>query len=98
MNKTELIESMAEKSGLTKKQAELALKGFMDTIQVTVANDGEVQIVGFGTFGLRAREERKGTNPRTKEEITIPASLIPYFKPGKTFKEYVNKADKEAEF
>ena len=98
MNKTELIGSMAEKSGLTKKQAELALKGLIDTVQVTVANDGEVQIIGFGTFGLRTREERKGTNPRTKEEIIIPSSLVPYFKPGKTFKEYVNKIDKEAEF
>ena len=79
MNKAELITSMAEKSQLTKKDAEAALKAFIDSVQEA------------GTFETRERAAREGRNPRTKETINIPASTVPVFKAGKEFKERVNK-------
>ena len=91
MNKSELITSMAEKSQLTKKDAELALKAFMDSVQEALECGDKVQLVGFGTFETRERAEREGRNPRTKETIKIPASTVPVFKAGKEFKERVNK-------
>lgn len=95
-NRVELTKRVAEKTGLTKKDLELALKGFVDTIEETVANGEKVQITGFGIFEPReraAREERKGRNPHTGEEIIIPAQsakTVPAFKPGKAFKELVS--------
>ena len=91
MNKAELITSMAEKSQLTKKDAELALKAFMDSVQEALEKGEKVQLVGFGTFETRERAAREGRNPRTKETISIPASTVPVFKAGKEFKEKVNK-------
>lgn len=91
MNKTELVSSMAEKTGLTKKDAEKALEAFIDSVSEAVANDEKVQLVGFGTFELRFRSERLGRDPRTNKAITIPASKVPAFKAGKAFKESVNK-------
>ena len=91
MNKAELITSMAEKSNLTKKDAELALKAFIESVSETLENGDKVQLVGFGTFETRVRAEREGRNPRTKETINIPASTVPVFKAGKEFKERVNK-------
>ena len=91
MNKSELITSMAEKSQLTKKDAEVALKAFMDSVQEALENGEKVQLVGFGTFETRDRAAREGRNPRTKETIQIPASTVPVFKAGKDFKEKVNK-------
>ena len=87
MNKAELITSMAEKSNLTKKDAELALKAFIESVSETLENGDKVQLVGFGTFETRVRAEREGRNPRTKE---VPASIAPVFKPGKELKERVN--------
>lgn len=81
MNKAELITSMAEKSNLTKKDAELALKAFIESVSETLENGDKVQLVGFGTFETRVRAEREGRNPRTKEVIKIPASIAPVFKP-----------------
>ncbi|CDI48241.1 DNA-binding protein HU [Clostridium tetani 12124569] len=91
MNKSELITSMAEKSKLTKKDAELALKVFIETVEETLETGEKVQLVGFGTFETRKRAARIGRNPKTKEEIQIPESTVPVFKPGKEFKERVNK-------
>ncbi|MGI5997877.1 MAG: HU family DNA-binding protein [Lutispora sp.] len=91
MNKAELIASMAEKCELTKKDTEKALKAFMDTVQETLAKGDKVQLVGFGTFEVKQRAARVGRNPRTKEEIKIPASKAPLFKPGKDLKDSVNK-------
>lgn len=91
MNKAELIASMAEKCQLTKKDTEKALKAFMDTVQETLAKGEKVQLVGFGTFEVKERAARIGRNPRTKEEIKIPASKAPVFKAGKDLKESVNK-------
>ena len=91
MNKAELITSMAEKSQLTKKDAETALKAFIDSVQEALENGEKVQLVGFGTFETRERAAREGRNPRTKETINIPASTVPVLKAGKEFKERVNK-------
>ena len=91
MNKAELITSMAEKSQLTKKDAESALKAFIDSVQEALENGDKVQLIGFSTFETRERAAREGRNPRTKETITIPASTVPVFKAGKEFKDRVNK-------
>ena len=91
MNKAELITSMAEKSQLTKKDAESALKAFIDSVQEALESGEKVQLIGFGTFDTRERAAREGRNPRTKETITIPASTVPVFKAGKEFKDRVNK-------
>ena len=91
MNKAELITSMAEKSQLTKKDAESALKAFIDSVQEALENGDKVQLIVFGTFETRERAARECRNPRTKETITIPASTVPVFKAGKEFKDRVNK-------
>ena len=91
MNKAELITSMSEKSQLTKKDAESALKAFIDSVQEALESGEKVQLIGFGTFETRERAAREGRNPRTKETITIPASTVPVFKAGKEFKDRVNK-------
>ena len=91
MNKSELISSMAEKSKLTKKDAEIALKAFIESVEESLEKGEKVQLVGFGTFETRQRAEREGRNPRTKETIKIPATTAPVFKAGKEFKEWVNK-------
>ncbi|MGL5068604.1 MAG: HU family DNA-binding protein [Sarcina sp.] len=91
VNKAELIQKMHEKSGLTKKDAEMALKSFIESVQDALEGGDKVQLVGFGTFETRERAAREGRNPRTKEVIQIPASKAPVFKAGKEFKERVNK-------
>ncbi len=91
MNKAELIASMAQKCELTKKDTEKALKAFIDSVQESLSQGEKVQLVGFGTFEVKQRAARVGRNPRTKEEIKIPASKAPVFKPGKDLKESVNK-------
>ena len=90
MNKTELINSMAEKCNLTKKDTEAALKAFTETVMETLAQGDKIQLVGFGTFETRVRAAREGRNPRTNEVIQIPESFAPACKPGKEFKEKVN--------
>lgn len=91
MNKTELIASMAEKSQLSKKDSEKALNAFIKSVEEGLAKGEKIQLVGFGTFEVRERAERKGRNPQTKEEIVIPATKAPVFKVGKNLKELVNK-------
>ena len=90
MNKVELVAAIAEKSELTKVDAEKALKAFIDTVTEELKNDGKVQLVGFGTFEVAERAARKGRNPKTSEEIMIPASKSPKFKAGKALKDIVN--------
>ena len=87
MNKVELIAAVVEKSGLTKKDAEKAVSAVLESVTEAVAGGDKVQLVGFGTFEVRAREARTGRNPRTKEAITIPASKQPVFKAGKAYKD-----------
>ena len=91
MNKAELITSMAEKSNLTKKDAELALKAFIESVSETLENGDKVQLVGFGTFETRVRAEREGRNPRTKETIQIPAKNKVKYKQSSKIKEIVNE-------
>ena len=92
MNKSELVASIAEKSSLTKKDAESALNAFMKTIEETLVSEEKVQLVGFGTFEVRQKKAREGRNPRNPEEvIQIPASKAPVFKAGKSLKEAVNQ-------
>jgi len=94
MNKQELIASMSTKSGLTKKDSEKALNALINSIQEAIEKGDKVQLIGFGTFEVRARGERKGRNPQTREEIIIPATKVPVFKAGKEFKERINIANK----
>ncbi|MBR3791528.1 MAG: HU family DNA-binding protein [Clostridia bacterium] len=91
MNKTELIAAVAEQAAITKKDAEKALSAVIDSITNAMAEGDKVQLVGFGTFEVRARDARKGKNPRTGEIINIPASKVPAFKAGKALKDIVNK-------
>jgi len=91
MNKADLVTSMAEKSDLSKKDAEKALDAFMDSVEETLSKGEKVQLVGFGSFEVRQRAARKGVNPQTKKEITIPATKVPIFKVGKALKDTVNK-------
>lgn len=91
MNKTELIAKVAEKSDMTKKDAEKAVSAVFDAVVEAVAAGEKVQIVGFGTFEQRSRKERSGVDPRTHEKLTIPASKVPAFKAGKAFKDVVDK-------
>ena len=91
MNKTELIAVAAEKSGITKKDAERFLNAALDTITAALAEGDRVQLSGFGIFEAKAREARVGRNPRTKETIEIPATRTPAFKASKALKDAVAK-------
>ncbi len=91
MNKTELVANVADKAGMTKKDAEKALNAVVESVKEAVANKEKVQIIGFGTFEAKVRNARKGLNPKTREEILIPEATAPVFKAGKDFKELVNK-------
>ena len=92
MNKVELVAAIAEKSELTKVDTEKALKAFIDTVTEELKNGGKVQLVGFGTFEVTERAARKGRNPKTSEEIMIPASKSPRFKAGKALKDIVKNS------
>ncbi|HIQ85920.1 MAG TPA: HU family DNA-binding protein [Candidatus Scatomorpha gallistercoris] len=91
MNKAELIAAVAEKSGISKKDAEKAVTATFDAITEELVAGGKVALVGFGSFDVKTRAERVGRNPRTREEITIPASRTPQFKAGKALKDAVAK-------
>ena len=90
MNKVQLIAAVAEKSGLTKIQAKKAVEAFTDTVKEELKADEKVVLIGFGAFEAKKRPARVGRNPKTKEPITIPASVVPVFKAGKAFKEDLN--------
>lgn len=90
MNKTEIINSIAQETGLKKKDAEAALNSFIKTVETALVSGDKVQVSGLGTFSVKTREERQGRNPKTKETITIPASKRPVFSASKTLKESVN--------
>ena len=91
MNKSELINAVAEKAALSKKDSEPAVTAALDAITAALAEGDEVRLVGFGTFEVKKREARIGRNPKTKEEIQIPATKVPSFKPGKALKDVVAK-------
>lgn len=87
MNKTTFVAAVAEKAGLTQKQADAALNGVLDTIIEELKKGEKVQLTGFGTFEVRERAAREGRNPATGESIKIPASKVPAFKVGRKLKE-----------
>ena len=91
MNKTELIAAVAEKAGLTKKEAERVINATVDTITESLVKGDKVQVFGFGIFEVKNREARVGPNPRTKESIQIPATRLPVFKAAKALKDTVAK-------
>jgi len=90
MNKSELIDAMADASGLTKADSGRALDGFLSAVTDALTSGDAVALVGFGTFSVKERAERKGRNPQTGAEITIKAAKIPSFKAGKSLKDAVN--------
>ena len=91
MNKTELIAAVAEKVGITKKDAERVVNATIETIEANLVKGEKVSISGFGIFEVKAREARVGRNPRTKETIQIPATRLPAFKASKALKDSVAK-------
>lgn len=91
MNKAELVQAMAERSGLSKHDAGKALDAFIETVGVELREGLKVQLVGFGTFEVTKRAARVGKNPQNGKEISIPACKVPKFKTGKVLKEYVNR-------
>lgn len=92
MNKGELVAAVAEKAGLTKKDAEIAVNALLGTVEETLAKGEKIQLVGFGNFEVKERAEREGRNPRNPEEVVkIAASKAPVFKAGKSLKDAVNK-------
>ena len=90
MNKNELISAVAERAGISKKDAEKFLKVFTDVVTDELKNGGKVQMVGFGTFEITQRESREGRNPKTGETMVIEAASVPKFRAGKALKEAVN--------
>ena len=91
MNKTELIVAMADQAGISKKDAEKALKAFTDVVADELKKGGKVQLVGFGTFEVSERAAREGRNPHNVEPMQIEASKAPKFKAGKALKDMVNE-------
>ena len=91
MNKTELVASIVDKAGISKKDAEKALSAFRDTVAEEVKKGEKIQLVGFGTFEVRERAARTGINPQTKQTIEIAASKSPVFKAGKALKDSIAK-------
>ena len=89
MNKAELIHAVAEKAALSKKDSEAAVNAALEAIAAALTEGEKVQLVGFGSFEVKKREARLGRNPKTKEEIQIPASKVPVFKAGKALKDAV---------
>lgn len=90
MNRTELVAAMAEKTQLSKKDADLALKAFIDVVSEEMQKGEKVQLVGFGTFEVSERSAREGRNPQTGETMKISACKAPKFKAGKALKDAVN--------
>ncbi len=91
MNKTELVEAVASKAGVTKAEALKVTNAVIDSVNAGLKADGKVVLPGFGTFEVRSRSARVGRNPRTGEQIKIKASKVPAFKPGKGMKDAIAK-------
>jgi DNA-binding protein HU-beta len=97
MNKSELVDAIASKVSITKKDADTVLSAVMDSIMEAVSSGDKVTLVGFGTFEARQRQAREGRNPSTGEPIQIPATTVPAFSAGKSFKEKVAPPQPEPE-
>lgn len=94
MNKSELIDALAAKSGLSKADSGRVLDAFTEVVKETLKRGDSIALVGFGSFSVAERAARQGRNPKTKEAITIPAAKVPKFKPGKALKEALVPAPK----
>ncbi|MGK7908113.1 MAG: HU family DNA-binding protein [Synechococcus sp.] len=90
MNKGDLIDAVANKAGVTKKEADAVVSAALDVIVQTVAGEEKVTLVGFGSFEPRHRKEREGRNPKTNQKMVIPATTVPAFSAGKSFKDAVD--------
>ena len=90
MTKADLIDEVAKKSDLSKKDAEVIVQVVLDSIVDSLKFGGKVELRGFGSFRLRERAARQGRNPKTGEKVFVPAKKVPYFKPGKDLKELIN--------
>ena len=90
MNKTEFVAAIADKAGISKKDADAAVKAFTEVVAEELKKGEKIQLVGFGTFEVSERAARVGRNPQTKKEIQIPASKAPKFKAGKALKDSLN--------
>ena len=90
MTKADLIDEVAKKSDLSKKDSEVIVQAVLDSIVESLKNGGKVELRGFGSFRLRDRASRQGRNPKTGEKVFVPAKKVPYFKPGKDLKELIN--------
>lgn len=97
MNKGDLVDAVAEKASVTKKQADAVLSAALETIMEAVAEGDKVTLVGFGSFEPRERKAREGRNPKTGEKMEIPATKVPAFSAGKLFKDKVAPKDKDEE-
>lgn len=91
MNKTELVEAVAEKAGITKKDAEKAVNAFTAVVADSLVNGDKVQLIGFGTFEVGERAAREGRNPKTGETVQIAASRVPKFRASGALKDSLNK-------
>ncbi len=89
MTKADLVSKIADKAGLTKTDSEKALNAFLESVQGTLVSEGKLTLTGFGTFAVEQRKARNGRNPRTGEEIKIPACKVVKFRPGKILKDAV---------
>ena len=96
MNKAELVAAIVEDSGLSKKDAEAAVKSFVNVVSEELQKKEKVQLIGFGTFEVSERKARTGRNPRTGESIKIKKTIVPKFKPGASLKKLVNSKPKKA--
>ncbi|MDX1660407.1 MAG: HU family DNA-binding protein [Gemmatimonadota bacterium] len=89
MTKADLVEQIAEATGLTKKDTAVVVDGFLEAVKQALAQENNIEIRGFGSFKVKHRKARKARNPRTGEEVHVPARLVPTFKPSKELKEMV---------
>lgn len=90
MNKGELIRALADKAGMTQKDAGIVVDAFVDVVTEALLNGDKVQLVGFGSFEVKEKAAREGINPKTKEKVKIAANRVPVFKAGKAYKEKFN--------
>lgn len=93
MTKAELVEKVAEKTGLTKNDVAVTVDTFLDSIKSTMENGNNIEIRGFGAFKIKERKARKARNPRTGEEVPVPSRRVPVFKPSNEFKSMVMKSN-----
>jgi nucleoid DNA-binding protein len=93
MTKADLVEKIAEKTGLTRTDVAVIVDGFLDAIKLSMKEGNNIEIRGFGTFKIKPRKARKARNPRTGEEVPVPDRKVPVFKPSNEFKELIIKQD-----